>query len=803
MKTSQNKAALAAGLPQPIRLDRVRTAGWLGERVDRAHRAVENVRSSIWWNLGEQWGWEHAARWVRNMSMLATHTGRTDPALAEDVERFLKMSASGELKLDYTRLKIGPYDDGEVVKGLLAYYEISGDKSVLETARKIGRYIAEHHHLTPHYYKLMAVTPLLELSAATGDRSFKDLAAALAAEQQLGFLKTKAHGAAAAMALSGYLDLYMATGERHYLDWTLEGWQAIRERMFVTGGLGECLDFAASPDSSDVLCETCQVSWWMILNLHLWRVTNDTVYLDLAERIFFNHFAFSQAHRGEGGGFYAGGNVDQGVRGVHNYFCCDNEGTLGLLELVRHIYTENTRKRVVDVNLFFDSEARFDFGRGDVTLRQTTAYPELGVVRVAVDTRTPQNFTLRVRIPHWTSVAGARINGTPVKCTIKDSYLCVARKWANGDMLSIVFPMPMRVEADMTGFGLRSGAVCVDGRDGQAKRLAVFYGPVLAAMFRTGHGNDLSWVWTGDYTDVLDSGGDAAAGYPASKPDILEQDGRTSDSGSVPELTRATSGLSVPELLWDTSLGDKVQVSRSVKVLPGLPVTLEARERVQGWNGQGRLLCSGLRFSTIKDASGGYGVCSVPYPAPCVTTKPDLDNHVVWAGVYGMYERLANDARLTTSGAICLNNGCFCGICLYDPKPVAGVVCRQTAMYTGLYLEPVPSPDLTLSCRLVFPLAAQPHNQTTVKHRSEKAAQVTARFDPASSRLILAGPVLQGAPVTIPKSHGLQPGWVIHNEKIASCVWSYDTENVMVCADVPGSYDVATDKSARIPESGE
>ena len=84
--------------------------------------------------------------------------GTKDPAIAEDAERFLKMSASGDLQLDYEKLQIGPYEDGEVLKGLLAYYEISGDQRVLEAAKKLGRYIADHHHLTAHYYKPLAIS---------------------------------------------------------------------------------------------------------------------------------------------------------------------------------------------------------------------------------------------------------------------------------------------------------------------------------------------------------------------------------------------------------------------------------------------------------------------------------------------------------------------------------------------------------------------------------------------------------------------------------------------------------------------
>ena len=41
----------------------------------------------------------------------------------------------------------------------------------------------------------------------------------------------------------------------------------------------------------------------------------------------------------------------------------------------------------------------------------------------------------------------------------------------------------------------------------QAKRLAVLNGPLVLTILRTAHGNDASWVWNGDYPEVLDCGG--------------------------------------------------------------------------------------------------------------------------------------------------------------------------------------------------------------------------------------------------------------------------------------------------------
>ena len=177
-------------------------------------------------------------------------------------------------------------------------------------------------------------------------------------------------------------------------------------------------------------------------------------------------------------------------------------------------------------------------------------------------------------------------------------------------------------------------------------------------------------------------------GYPTSKSDILELDGKTLTAAAFPEITKVTSANGVPELSWNVNLGDKVQVKYCVKVLPGLPVTLESREEIIGWDGQGRLLCSGLRFATIKDASSSYGVCSTALSDTVRYNQARLDNHVVWAGVYGLYERMSNDAKLPLDRRIFLNNGYFGAICLYDPKPVAMWCADRMKWRPGSILNP-------------------------------------------------------------------------------------------------------------------
>ena len=170
------------------------------------------------------------------------------------------------------------------------------------------------------------------------------------------------------------------------------------------------------------------------------------------------------------------------------------------------------------------------------------------MTRLTIECREPARFALSVRIPCGSRATEMLVNGKPAKHKAAGSRVTIDREWKDGDTLTVVFPIPMTVEADNTGKGPRIGSVKVNGHEQQAKRVAVLYGSVVSAVFRTGHGNDLSWVWTGDYPEVLDTGGSAVDAYPGSKPDLLELDGKSWSTGVVPGLTEASADRSVPSI---------------------------------------------------------------------------------------------------------------------------------------------------------------------------------------------------------------------------------------------------------------
>lgn len=690
--------------------DQVLPNSWLAERLERAFVAVTNLRGSLWWP-GSMWGYEHVARWIRNVALhQPNHT-----ALPETVEKLVGLVEAGKVFADYEKHGLAAYNEEEVVAGLLAHYRVFGDARVLAAARQLGASIAANHPRLAgnHYYKSLAIGPLCDLAEVTGDDAFLTAALAIAEDQQLALLRLPGtHGAAAGMIACWHVKLFERTGQRRYLDWALEIWEAIRQRQFVTGGLGEVLRFTAPPSESDLHDEACQHSWWLMANLALWRATDESRFLAQVERTFYNHFLFAQLHRGEDGGFCALGDVDQAFRGQHNYICCDNEAFFGFKEFVRHAVTATPDG--VSVNFLLPVAGHVN-GLG---FRLETDYPVTGSATLHVTSAEPRELTLRFP-----------------QSNLKDQR----RVWKPGDRVQIVLPMPMRVELDNNGAGARSVPVRFDGQEQPAKRVAVFHGPVVAVMFRTGHGNQLSWVWNGDYPEALESNG-----------------------GDARDIEVSTIG-GLALLRWHNG---------AVTVLPGLPVHLD-------WQGRGA-----IRYATAKRVKNHvYGDVAFPYPFPAVTTRDNLsagNQFVAGGGSFSLAETLSDGGELKKTGTVRLSNGTFRTICHYDPAQVTRVIGRVAADWAGIELE------TDYGYRLIFPLAAQPLSQDLTRLECESVQQVQVTL--TGTRLQLRGPVIEHTPVLLPKSLGLTAGTVVQDHRVAALLADYDADHLIARLPVPGDY---------------
>jgi uncharacterized protein len=110
-----------------------------------------------------------------------------------------------------------------------------------------------------------------------------------------------------------------------------------------------------------------------------------------------------------------------------------------------------------------------DWRERGIRVRQRTSFPESEQTELTVEASAAEPWTLRLRIPAWTTSPQVRLNGKPLDAAgTPGSYLTLTRQWSPGDHVGLT--MPMRLTAEPL-------------RD-HPTRQAFLYGPlVLAGQF--------------------------------------------------------------------------------------------------------------------------------------------------------------------------------------------------------------------------------------------------------------------------------------------------------------------------------
>jgi len=95
--------------------------------------------------------------------------------------------------------------------------------------------------------------------------------------------------------------------------------------------------------------------------------------------------------------------------------------------------------------LFIASE--LDDRERAIGLHQDTRFPEEPRTAVTVTKAPASSWTLRLRIPSWSSAAAVKVNGRVLDATPgAGSYLCIARVWKKGDRVELEMPMSLAAE---------------------------------------------------------------------------------------------------------------------------------------------------------------------------------------------------------------------------------------------------------------------------------------------------------------------------------------------------------------------
>ncbi|MFN0256925.1 glycoside hydrolase family 127 protein [Pedobacter ureilyticus] len=387
------------------------------------------------------------------------------------------------------------YNLGHMIEGAVAHYQATGKRNFLDIAIKyadcaesaIGSAQGKLTIVPGHQIAEMA---LAKLYIVTGDKKYLDLAKFFLDKR--GYTKIKqeysqshkpvlkqdeavGHAVRAAYMYSGMADVAALTGDTAYIHAIDQIWDnVVSKKLYITGGIGathhgEAFGKAYELPNLTAYNETCAAIANVYWNHRLFLLHGDAKYYDVLERTLYNGLISGVSLDG-GEFFYPNPLESDGIYKFNqqactrqSWFgcaCCPSNLSRFIPSLPGYVYAVKDNK--VFVNLFMGSSSELSVNGKKVQIKQATAYPWDGNVKIEIIPQGKQSIALKIRIPGW--VQGKvlpsdlysfsdrqqlrfkiKLNGQPIDSKIENGYFTIERLWAKGDVVEVDFDMKARV----------------------------------------------------------------------------------------------------------------------------------------------------------------------------------------------------------------------------------------------------------------------------------------------------------------------------------------------------------------------
>ena len=429
----------------------------------------------------------------------------------------------------------------EIELALVKLYRLTGDRRRLDLAA----YFIDERGRQPHYFTEEALARG-EDPASYWAGTYEYNQSHVPVREQKKMVGHAVRGMYMACAMA---DLALERGDESLKRACEDLWRDVTTaQMYVTAGLGpkELNEGFTEPydlPNETAYAETCAsvaLIFWAHRMLHL---DLDSRYADVMELALYNG-ALSGLSR-EGTHYFYANPLES--RGQHRRWawhvcpCC----TMNVSRLVASVggYALSTSDDGVAFHLYGGLDATVAIGGVGVALRESSAYPWSGDIRIEVDPAAPSAFDLKLRVPGWANGATAAVNGEPVALALERGYATIHRLWSKGDVVALRLPMPAErlyahpnVRMDVGRVALRRGPLiyCVEEADnpgGPVQTLALPRGAPVEAEPR----------------ETLFAG---AIALTAQARRLVPGDGEGALYSTVPPGSRAASLTALPYYLW-------------------------------------------------------------------------------------------------------------------------------------------------------------------------------------------------------------------------------------------------------------
>jgi uncharacterized protein len=310
------------------------------------------------------------------------------------------------------------------------------------------------------------------------------------------------HAVRAMYLYSGMADVAYETGDQGLQDALSRLHHNVTlKRMYVTGGIGPSKyneGFTSDYDlpNDTAYQETCASVGMVFWNYRMLKLTRDGRYADVMEQSLYNGLLAGVSLSGDKffyiNPLYSSGVETKDLKPELNRFsiyrqpwfgtaCCPTNLARLFPSLGRYIYSQSADG--LWVNLYVGGRVSTQLAGGaKVSLRQTSNFPWDGDIRFEVGVDPPQEFSIHLRIPGWSSSASLKVNGSRVYPEVFNGYAGLRRGWADGDLIELSLAMEVQ--------RLESHPAAVQDRG----KVALRRGPLIYCLEQTDHPGDLDQV---------------------------------------------------------------------------------------------------------------------------------------------------------------------------------------------------------------------------------------------------------------------------------------------------------------------
>ncbi|MHA1488798.1 MAG: glycoside hydrolase family 127 protein [Promethearchaeota archaeon] len=277
------------------------------------------------------------------------------------------------------------------------------------------------------------------------------------------------HAVRAMYLYCGMADLYSERGDKSLLQALERIWlKMTKAKMYITGGIGSVRgtegfgkDFALKNERS--YSETCAAIGNIMWNWRMLQITGKCKHADLIERLIYNAMLVGQSIDGKR---YTYDNplVSLGKEERQEWFacaCCPSNVARIIASLGGYIYS--TSSKGIWIHQYIGSKVKINSSeKNELMLTQESKFPWKGNVRIKIELKNNQNFSIYLRIPNWCDETTLKINNLSYQDGLTPGkYIEIIRNWADGDIIDIEFKTIPKLETSDPRIKANRGRVVI------------------------------------------------------------------------------------------------------------------------------------------------------------------------------------------------------------------------------------------------------------------------------------------------------------------------------------------------------